>query len=272
MFALVTAVLIASLLGSLHCAGMCGPFVAFAVNDSEGASKTGLQLAYHLGRLTTYMLLGAAAGATGALVDLTSTLAGLQPVAMALAGGLMVTFGALELARVAGLRLAHTRPPQWLTKTVQAGPAVRPYSASHASRAGHRAAHHAAPLRLVVCLCDHRRRDRSPPLGGDRHGRLLGWHTAGADRVGRWRADRPGDAGAEAAGSCAPIMLIAVGLWTLAGRAALDPSTLAHAAAPSSAAGTDSAVPDPSELPPCCRENLESENRQEPRNRSRPRP
>ena len=40
MLALVLGVVVASVLGSLHCAGMCGPFLAFALGLNEpGVSK-----------------------------------------------------------------------------------------------------------------------------------------------------------------------------------------------------------------------------------------
>lgn len=55
------AVLTASLLGSLHCVGMCGPFVLIATG-SDGANAEGSKalpvFCYHAGRLTTYLLLG----------------------------------------------------------------------------------------------------------------------------------------------------------------------------------------------------------------------
>lgn len=250
MIALTTAVLIASLLGSLHCAGMCGPFVAFAVSDSGNTPQTRLHLAYHLGRLATYMLLGAAAGAAGALVDLTSTLAGLQPLAMAAAGGLMVLFGLLELARVAGLRLKHTRPPVIWTKTVQAGqrvaltlPPVR----------------RALAIGLLTTLL---------PCGWLYAFAITAAGT-GAPLTGAvvmavfWAGTLPvlislGLGVRAALGALGPrmpaitaIALIGVGVFTLVGRAGLDPASLARAAEP--AQESQQLAPDPNELPACCR-------------------
>jgi uncharacterized protein len=59
--------LIASLLGSTHCVGMCGPFVLLATqqNVSAGSDRWGLLTrlnAYHFGRLTTYIVLGCLVG------------------------------------------------------------------------------------------------------------------------------------------------------------------------------------------------------------------
>lgn len=78
------ALLIAGLVGGLtHCVGMCGPFVLAQVGaglEAEGTARygewarlRGAALApYHLGRATTYIALGALAGAIGSvLVQLT---------------------------------------------------------------------------------------------------------------------------------------------------------------------------------------------------------
>lgn len=250
MITLAAAVLFASLLGSLHCAGMCGPFVAFAVNDPAGAPQTRLQLAYHLGRLTTYMLLGAAAGAAGALIDLTSTLAGLQPLAMAAAGGLMMVFGGLELARVVGLRMGHARPPQAMVRAVQAGQRVA-FTMPPVRRA--------LTIGLLTTLlpCGWlyafaiTAAGTGRPLAG---AAVMAVFWAGTLPVlitlGMGVQAAMGALGKRMPAVCA-IALIGVGMYTLAGRAGLDPATLASAAAPAGA--NQMLAPDPNELPPCCR-------------------
>lgn len=53
----ILAVLAASLLGSPHCAAMCGGFTTFAVGVTPGLSRAKATL-YHLGRLFTYMIAG----------------------------------------------------------------------------------------------------------------------------------------------------------------------------------------------------------------------
>ncbi len=116
MFALLSAILIASLLGSLHCAGMCGPFVALAVAgpcDTAGgrvhASRKLLprqiwtHCAYHGGRLITYSLMGSFAGAVGAALDLGGALMGVQRAAALFAGALMLVMGVGALAQIAGV-------------------------------------------------------------------------------------------------------------------------------------------------------------------------
>jgi sulfite exporter TauE/SafE len=67
----VASLFIVGLAGSIaHCAAMCGPFVLAQVpvaGDAKGWSTLvrGALIPYHLGRATTYTLLGAAAGGFG---------------------------------------------------------------------------------------------------------------------------------------------------------------------------------------------------------------
>ena len=71
-----SAAFVAGLVTSLHCAGMCGPFVLAQVGVRLGDRpvathvglarlQAGLLLPYHLGRATTYMILGAVLGTLG---------------------------------------------------------------------------------------------------------------------------------------------------------------------------------------------------------------
>lgn len=99
-FEVVIAIFVASVLGSLHCVGMCGPFMALATGtnsfgrpDATIASDGGimpaqtppkllLQSAYHVGRLTTYLTLG-----------LTASI----------------------LSKLAGISLEHLSAPKWIS-------------------------------------------------------------------------------------------------------------------------------------------------------------
>jgi len=123
MIALISAVFLASLLGSLHCAGMCGAFVAFAVADSEGKprQRIALNMAYHGGRLTTYVVLGAAAGSAGALLNLSGALVGLSQVAMSLAGAVMILFGISAAMAAMGKRSMRVPVPKFMQKLLSAG-------------------------------------------------------------------------------------------------------------------------------------------------------
>ena len=64
MTALLGAVFVASLAGSLHCAGMCGPLVAFysGADASHGLARSITHAVYNGGRLAGYLVLGAVAG------------------------------------------------------------------------------------------------------------------------------------------------------------------------------------------------------------------
>lgn len=126
MTALLIAVFVASLLGSTHCAGMCGAFVLFAVAAPGDApsirrSRVALNTAYNLGRLVTYALLGAAAGTLGAALDLGGSMVGLQRTAAVAAGAMMIGFGVVALLRARGVKLRRMPLPGFLTRWVAAG-------------------------------------------------------------------------------------------------------------------------------------------------------
>ncbi|MEZ4362990.1 MAG: sulfite exporter TauE/SafE family protein [Kofleriaceae bacterium] len=75
------AVLAASLLGSLHCAVMCGPLLALHRSGSSAQRWRGVLL-HQLGRALGYAGLGALAGAVGAIVDLAGAALAVQRAAM----------------------------------------------------------------------------------------------------------------------------------------------------------------------------------------------
>lgn len=103
----------ASLVGSLHCAGMCGPFTAFyAGNDrARGAARGASHAAYHLGRLATYVGLGALAGGIGSAADLAGRAAGVGRVAAFAAGALMIVWALALLLEHAGVAVSWLRAP-----------------------------------------------------------------------------------------------------------------------------------------------------------------
>ncbi len=115
MTVLAGTVLLASLLGSLHCAGMCGAFVALCMTDAgeRRAGAIATQSAYHGGRLLTYAMLGAFVGGLGATLDLSgSVLFGLQRAALVVAGAALVVFGTISLLRLLGARIPRLAPPR----------------------------------------------------------------------------------------------------------------------------------------------------------------
>lgn len=129
MLILIGTVLTASLVGSLHCAGMCGGLMLFALgldagNDKQSQSKHSklkLQSAYHGGRLLTYTLLGIIAGSIGQAIDFGGSFVGVQRTATVIAGLFMVAFGLVALARIRGLKIAHVRAPKFMQRAVERG-------------------------------------------------------------------------------------------------------------------------------------------------------
>jgi sulfite exporter TauE/SafE len=120
MSAMIGSIFVASLIGSLHCVGMCGGFVAFYAGD-QGDGKSGgalSHLAYHGGRLLTYALLGVAMGFFGAGLNKMGAWIGLQHIAMYLVGGLLIAWGAAMLAQQSGYLAFQTQTPAFLQRLV----------------------------------------------------------------------------------------------------------------------------------------------------------
>jgi sulfite exporter TauE/SafE len=115
MNAFLLPVLVASVGGSLHCAAMCGPTMAlvsrFAAGERAGLST---HAAYHFGRLTTYLALGAFGGLVGGTLDLAGDAAGLGRVSALVAGLLLVVWGASALVPRASLVSLRRKAPQRL--------------------------------------------------------------------------------------------------------------------------------------------------------------
>jgi uncharacterized protein len=101
MLYLLLAVFTASILGSLHCVGMCGPLAILASGASTAASRSKVALSttmYHLGRLTTYVIAGSIAGYLGSMVDVGGQWIGWQVTAARAAGVMMIVVGLAKLA------------------------------------------------------------------------------------------------------------------------------------------------------------------------------
>jgi sulfite exporter TauE/SafE len=100
MTALLPGILIASLVGSVHCIAMCGPLVGL-----HGTARTlRLALVHALGRLTTYVGLGALAGLLGRALDLAGRLGQIQHVAAIVAGAVIIGWGLYTIAVALGWR------------------------------------------------------------------------------------------------------------------------------------------------------------------------
>jgi hypothetical protein len=89
-----------------HCVGMCSPFVLFVSRrytppDVGRRAALAVQGWYHAGRVVTYAVLGAVAGALGGVVELAGTLVGLQRAAAVVAGGALVIWALVALSDLA---------------------------------------------------------------------------------------------------------------------------------------------------------------------------
>lgn len=136
MLSLLVSTMLASLLGSAHCAGMCGAFAAFATAapQERRVSSAALNAAYNGGRLISYTILGAIAGAVGASFDVAGSLFGVQRAALVGAAIIMIVFGCVAALRSCGVRIARVPVPAVLLKLARAGHA-RAFSLSPLARA-----------------------------------------------------------------------------------------------------------------------------------------
>ena len=111
---LALAVLAASLLGSVHCAAMCGAFVCFytAGPKASRSVEAAGHGAYNLGRLLAYVTLGLIGGALGLGLDSAGARAGIQQGAAIVAGLLMIAWGTHALLAAGGVRVAGPAVPR----------------------------------------------------------------------------------------------------------------------------------------------------------------
>jgi sulfite exporter TauE/SafE len=84
-----------------HCVGMCGPIVAAIFGPNAGSPAQALPRMglYHLGRITSYVLIGAAFGPIGSATHLAGSAPTVQAI-VALAAGVLIVFMALGLAGI----------------------------------------------------------------------------------------------------------------------------------------------------------------------------
>lgn len=106
MTALWLTIAVSSLAGSLHCVAMCGPLISLSGGGS-GARSLRLALVHALGRLTTYVALGALAGLVGRAVDVAGDLAAVQRAASIVAGAAIVAWGVRAIAVARGWLTVH---------------------------------------------------------------------------------------------------------------------------------------------------------------------
>ena len=85
MFGFIGSAFMAGLVGSVHCIGMCGPFAVAC------GGRAGDTLLWHGGRMATYAIMGALAGAFGSMIPGPGWVG-------ALVGGILITWFAASLA------------------------------------------------------------------------------------------------------------------------------------------------------------------------------
>jgi uncharacterized protein len=88
----------ASLLGSAHCVGMCGPYVAmctaqFVPRGATAMARLFLRILFNLGRIATYGLIGLIVGAFGQIAQAAATRLGVGGIVAMLAGAAALIFG-----------------------------------------------------------------------------------------------------------------------------------------------------------------------------------
>jgi sulfite exporter TauE/SafE len=228
MGALIVTVFVASLLGSLHCAGMCGAFVAFAVGAAPGPGPQRWRLIawYNLGRLLTYTLLGAVFGALGSALNFGGAMLGVSHAAAALAGAIMIGFGVLMILRYYGVRAGLQTSPRWLQRAIGAGQ-MAAMELSPTARA--------LSIGLLTTLLPCGWLYAFAITAGGTGSPLRGAMTMAAFWAGTLPVVAALGMGiqrlAAAVGARLPILvsvaIVGVGLYTLAGRVAVDPTALA---------------------------------------------
>lgn len=107
------------LVSSLHCAQMCGPIVL--ASSLRGPRWQG-QLAYNAGRIATYSLLGALAGAFGGGMTWIGRLAGWESTASIVAGAALLLAAVLLAGWLPQSDLVQLNPSpvRWAAKHLQA--------------------------------------------------------------------------------------------------------------------------------------------------------
>ena len=76
-----------------HCIGMCGPIVVTFSLNLRKKSILAPQLLYHLGRITTYTLLGGVVAAVGSFTIVAASIESFQKGVMIFSGALIMLMG-----------------------------------------------------------------------------------------------------------------------------------------------------------------------------------
>ena len=116
------AVFLTGLLGGVHCAGMCGGIIT-VLSGQAGRGRWPLQLGYNAGRILSYTVAGALAGAAGSLGLLLDGMLPIQLALYVLANLMLIALG-LYLAGVSRVAASLERLGLALWRRIQ--PLTRP--------------------------------------------------------------------------------------------------------------------------------------------------
>ena len=118
----VFGVFVSSLLGSLHCAGMCGPLVAAYAgmpgSDARWRRRAAAHGAYSAGRLAAYLVLGLLAGTFGAAIDHAAGWAGVTRAAAVVSGALIALWGLHAFLSARGVGVPRLDAPSPLKRAL----------------------------------------------------------------------------------------------------------------------------------------------------------
>jgi sulfite exporter TauE/SafE len=238
---MVVGVFVSSLLGSLHCAGMCGPLVA-AYSGMPGADapwrrRATAHAAYSAGRLAAYLAAGALAGRLGGAVDHAAAWAGIARGAAIVSGALIALWGLHTFLGAVGIRVPRLAAPAPSTRALgvamravtECGPAVRAATLGVGSA-------------LLPCGWLYAFVLTAAGSGSARGGALvMAVFFAGTLPVmlafGEAIRALSGPLRRHVPAACA-LVLIALGLWTIVGRTQLGPFAAAADAARPACHGT----------------------------------
>lgn len=112
-------IFILGLVSSLHCVSMCGPIVlaySLPLGSRKFTGQLSAHLAYNLGRIITYTILGAVAGFLGTTIGFVGQLAGIENIVAIVAGVLMVLAGLLMLDLLPSKSLQKFNPLLYTSK------------------------------------------------------------------------------------------------------------------------------------------------------------
>jgi len=97
----------ASVMGSFHCAAMCGGFSLGLVRPGQTQSSLLRLSAYHFGKLFTYVFIGGVAGVLGAALIENAVVRAAQAAFAAVAGSLIVVVGLQTLGLAPGQNIVN---------------------------------------------------------------------------------------------------------------------------------------------------------------------